>query len=54
MRVFQNQKAKINVILMMKKEHKFLLVFYDFEKLTSYLLTMNQNFVLFADKCRVD
>ena len=38
----------------MKKKYKFLLVFYDFEKLTSYILSMNLNFLLFAGKCRVD
>ena len=31
-----------------------MLVFYDFEKLTSYLLLINQNFLLFAGKCRAD
>ena len=37
-----------------EKLHYFLLVFYDFEKLASYHLSMNQNFVLFGCKCRVD
>ena len=37
-----------------EKWHQFLLVFYDFEKLASYHLSMNQNFLLFSDKCRVD
>ena len=37
-----------------EKQHYFLLVFYDFEKLASYLLSMNRNFLLFAGKCKVD
>ena len=36
-----------------EKQHYFLLVFYDLKK-TSYHLSMNQNFLLFAGKCRVD
>ena len=37
-----------------EKRHYFLLVFYDFEKLASYLLLMNLNFLLFTGKCMVD
>ena len=37
-----------------EKRHYVLLVFYDFEKLASYLLSMNRNFLLFAGKCSVD
>ena len=54
------KKFKIMVVcfdLMMEndeKQHYFLLVFYDFEKLASYHLWMNRNFLLFGGKCRVD
>ena len=34
-----------------EKQHWLLLVFYDFEKLASYHLLMNWNFLLFAGKC---
>ena len=37
-----------------EKQHQFLLAFYDFEQLASYLLSMNRNFLLFAGKSRVD
>ena len=37
-----------------ENQHKSLLVFYDFEKLASYHLSMNQNFLLLGGKCRVD
>ena len=37
-----------------EKQYNFLLVFYDFEKLASYLSSMNLNFLLFAGKCRAD
>ena len=46
------EKFKIMVVrldIMMEKNEKqyqFSIVFYDFEKLTSYLYYMNQNFVL--------
>ena len=36
-----------------EKQHQFLLVFYDYEKLTSYSSSMNRNFLLFAGKRRV-
>ena len=41
------------------KRHQFSLVFYDFEKLTSYFLLMNWNYLLFggnvglSDLCRI-
>ena len=37
-----------------KIQHYFLLVIYDFEKLASFLLSMKQNFILFAGKCSVE
>ena len=53
------KKFKIMVVrldLLMEndeKQHRILLVFYDFEKLASYHLSMNRNFLLFGGKCRV-
>ena len=37
-----------------EKQLQFLLVFYDFEKLVSYLSLMNRNFILFAGKGSFD
>ena len=54
------KKFKIMVVrfdLMMEndeKRHFFLLVFYGFEKLASYHLSMNRNFLLFGGKCRIN
>ena len=36
-----------------EKQHQFLLIFYDFEKIASYLLSKNLNFLLIVGKCRV-
>ena len=48
------KKFQIMVVENDEKKQYFLPVFYDFEKLASYHLSMNQNFLLFSDKCRVD
>ena len=37
-----------------EKQNYLLLIFYEFEKLANYLLSMNLDFLLFAGKCRVD